>query len=66
MGSNIKEKKSLDKKGPGPIGPTGPACPKNPIRALNLNTVFPHIVSAETILFGNAKVTVHKAIGHST
>ena len=31
-------------------------------------TVFPHIVSAETILFelGNSKVTVHKAKGHST
>ena len=25
-----------------------------------LATVFPHIVSAETILFGNPKVTVHK------
>ena len=31
-------------------------------------TVFPQIVSAETILFefGNPKVTVHKAKGHST
>ena len=63
MGSNIKEKRSADKKG---LGPAGPVCPKNPIRALNLNTVFPHIVFAETILFGNAKVTVHKSIGHST
>ena len=32
------------------------------------DTVFPHIASAETILFwfGNPKVTVHKAKGHST
>ena len=31
-------------------------------------TVFPHIVSEETILFefGNPKVTVHKAKSHST
>ena len=33
------------------------------------NTVIPHTVSAETILFfklGNPKVTVHKTKGHST
>ena len=34
-----------------------------------LNTVFPHIVSAETIIFfefGNPNVTVHNANGHNT
>ena len=34
----------------------------------NLDTVFPHIVSAETTFFafGNPEVTVHKPKGHST